>query len=251
MFIVFLNRDSVQIMLDLYLSIPIWVLLKWYYFSYFKFQLFITTILENKWLLDPETVQWNLEGLTRATYFVLLYEILWEITQIIMLFADKDGFISSFTHCTSLSPPGWRLNLGPPACWASTPPVSLTPAQAIHFFPGLSLSTVQCQAEVVRRHFLFYFQLSNNTPTQSLSLFGTLSIGSSLSPFHRCSLSRWRSSWLFFVLCSLIVEWELHFIKHIFCTNDILTQIFLLLPTDLGRLQWLIFECWTSLACLE
>lgn len=105
MFIVFLNRDSVQIMLDLYLSIPIWVLLKWYYFSYFKFQLFITTILENNWLLDPETVQWNLEGLTRATYFVLLYEILWEITQIIMLFADKDGFISSFTHCTSLSHP--------------------------------------------------------------------------------------------------------------------------------------------------
>lgn len=105
MFIVFLNRDSVQIMLDLYLSIPIWVLLKWYYFSYFKFQLFITTILENNWLLDPETVQWNLEGLTRATYFVLLYEILWEITQIIMLFSDKDGFLSSFTHCTSLSHP--------------------------------------------------------------------------------------------------------------------------------------------------
>lgn len=133
MFIIFLNRDSVQIMLDSYLSIHIWVLLKWYYFSYFKFQLFITTILENNRLLYPETMWWNLEVLPRATRFVLLYEILWEITQIIMPFANKNCFTFPLQAAHFFPTPEWKSNPGLLACWASMPPVSHTPAQLCTF----------------------------------------------------------------------------------------------------------------------
>lgn len=123
-------------MWDLYLSIPIWVWLKWYYFSYFKFQLFITAILENNWLLYPETILWNLQVLTRTTRFTssTLWDSAGNCTNNHAFLQMKAGLFLPL-QTVDLSP-STRMETEPRAtrCWASTPPLRHSPDWALLFY---------------------------------------------------------------------------------------------------------------------
>lgn len=148
--------------------------------------------------------------------FVLLYEILWEITQIITPFANQDCFTFPLQTSHFSPTPEWKSNPGLLALWTSIPPVSHTPAQAMHF--SLVLLYQLYNVRVVREERTHPAPLYRCHPQVSPSLPSTDVL---------CQVKKF-----LIILCSLRFdcEWELDFIKLIFCTNNILVQIFFSCP---------------------
>lgn len=94
-----------------------------------------------------------------------------------MPFAKQDCFTFPLQTVHFSPTPEWKSNPGLLALWASTSPVSHTPAQAMHFSLVLLYQLYTVRQSGGRR---------THPPSPSLQV---LSTSFPLSPFHRCPLS--------------------------------------------------------------